>query len=167
MKRPLLIMKPRFLSLHRIALMLAAALGLALAAQAAATQTNAPPMSTNAAPVEVEIPKSVFVIPAVQKDGRDPFFPRSVRPYGSPQIVTTNRSTIPIMAELVVNGISGSPEKPLAIINNVTFGVGDDGEVVSAGRKFRIRCLEINAGTGIVTVQNGSQRQQLRFPGGK
>ena len=154
---------------------LAAVAGLALAAHAQPQKTNAAAKITgaaiaskDAAPAEVEIPKSVFVIPDKPADGRDPLFPRSSYVYGSPPPVATKTNGVAApRAELVLGGVSGTEDNPLAIINNVTFGVGDSLEVTSGTRRFRIRCLEINFKTGTVVVQIGSERRVLVFRQGK
>ena len=149
--------------------------GLALAAHAQPQKTNAAAKAPGAAvaakeaaPAEAEIPKSLFVIPGIPADGRDPFFPRSSRVRGSTPPATTKTNGVHAPpAELVLGGVSGTEENPLAIINNVTFGVGDSLEVTSGTRRFRVRCLEINFKTGTVVVQIGSERRVLVFRQGK
>ena len=104
---------------------------------------------------------SVFAIPPTDKDGKDPFFPRSRRPYAIANVpAATNQ--VPV-GDLRINGTSGSEERPLVIINNVTFGVGDSGEVISGGRRVRVQCLEINLSEGTATIQAAGQQRILRF----
>ena len=66
-------------------------------------------------------------------------------------------------AELALMGISGTPEQPLAIINNRTFSAGEEGDVVTRAGKIRIRCVEINMSSGTVSVQVGGQSRELRL----
>ena len=74
--------------LRRKPLLLAALLFcLAFPCPAAQSKTNSPnrqaPVPTNALPAQPQIPKSVFIIPATPQDGKDPFFPLSMRLFAS------------------------------------------------------------------------------------
>jgi hypothetical protein len=138
------------------------ALTLALAAMAVnftfpsrAAQT---PLSTNARPPTCEAPKSVFVDPATPLDGKDPFFPQSTRHRPPPPVstpVATKPAPPPIDLEL--KGISGTPERRLAIINNATFETGEQAEVVTSQGRVRITCKEIKADS-VEVVVNGQAR---------
>jgi hypothetical protein len=100
---------------------------------------------------------SVFTIPASAHDGRDPFFPESTRPYAT--AVTAHVATVPT---LTIKGFSGTPGNRLIIINNHTFGVGDEGEVLApGGQHVHVRCLAINSNTVVIEADN--QRRELRF----
>lgn len=143
---------------------------LTLVSHAASSQTNATSRPSNPSPAvpdalsaTQEMPKSVFVVPAAATEGKDPFFPRSTRPYSSiaPNITTNQPQSL--TADLFVAGFSGLAERPLAIINTTTFGVGDENDVIAKGRRVRVRCLEINMQTGTVIIQVGSERKVLRF----
>src|SRR5437016_12077662 len=99
-------------------LALAGWLGLVILAQGA--ETNRPA-------AEVVIPKSVFV--SEGDIGKDPFFPNSVRrrpkvPDDSGKPVIRDFSQL-----LVLKGITGPAEKRIALINNLTFAKGEEGEV--------------------------------------
>jgi hypothetical protein len=108
------------------------------------------------------IPQSTFVIPTKRAEGRDPFFPRSDRVYG--EKVSTNKvAVVTPVAELTLKGISGTPEKPLAIINNITFTSGEENDVLTQAGRIRIRCIEINMDAGTVLVQVGGARRELRL----
>jgi hypothetical protein len=63
------------------------------------------------------------------------------------------------VVELRLQGISGPPERRLAIINTRTFAAGEEEEVPTAAGRTRIRCLEINADSVVVLV--GQQRREL------
>jgi hypothetical protein len=144
--------------------------GAALSAHGASTRTkSAPaatssPAATNAAPAEAVIPQSVFVHPTNPKEGKDPFFPRSPRPFVS-AVVPIPTNAPPVTSELKINGTSGSDERPFVIINNVTFGVGDTNEVISGTSRVSVHCLEINraAGTATIEVIGERGRRVLRF----
>jgi hypothetical protein len=105
----------------------------------ATAETNAPaekktPIATGFG----NIP-SVFVIPTNPHDGRDPFFPESVR---AAESMMASTHTVEITS-LKVPGISGTPGHLFAIINNHTFGVGEEGDVKTAGGPVHLRCVEI------------------------
>src|SRR5208337_2631062 len=90
---------------------------VALACLGAASKPATP--SPAAEPV---IAQSTFILPASPQEGRDPFYPRSLRPYAAAALLHTNATqtaVTPIVAlELRLNGISGTAGRPLAIINN-------------------------------------------------
>jgi hypothetical protein len=104
------------------------------------------------------VPRSIFIQPTNPKEGRDPFFPGSLRPYASAVVPTASTTD---MSSLVLQGVSGAPDHRLVIINNVTFAVGDDAEVNTPQGRIRIHCVEI-VGDSAVVEANG-QRQQLRY----
>jgi hypothetical protein len=120
-----------------------------------------------AAPVEQTIktnlvPRSVFNQPANPTEGRDPFFPYSIRPYQAAVVPSSHASGVDV-STLVMQGFSGSLNHQLVIINNVTFGVGDDAEVSTSQGRVRIHCLEISGNTALIEA-NG-QRHELRYGG--
>src|SRR5580700_2344733 len=65
-------------------------------------------------------PKSVFILPSKPQEGRDPFFPDSIRPYEEAQAATA--STAPPITDLVVKTILvNSHGEAFAMINDQTF----------------------------------------------
>ena len=166
-------MKPcSFRPIEKLPALAAVFLSLAFASLAAQTRSNAPskalPAATNAAPAQPEIPKSVFIIPTTPQEGKDPFFPRSMRLFASP-VVKTNlqpAAAAAIAAELHLNGISGTTDRRLAIINNRTFEANEEGVVTSkSGPPARIRCLEIKTDSVVVQVIGGERRVLSLRPG--
>ena len=161
-------MKPRsHRPIEKLLAFAAAFLSLAFACLATQTRTNAPAKvslaATNAPPIQAEIPKSVFLIPTTPQEGKDPFFPRSMRLFAS-AVVKTNvqpLATIPPPVELRLNGISGTADRRLAIINNQTFETNEEGEVPTNPGRARIRCMEIKADS--VVVQVGTEQRVLRL----
>ena len=140
---------------------------LALPGQSAQAQTNprtgapgATPGSSKPVPAEAPVPISVFVMPAGPAEGKDPFFPHSMRPY-TKSAGPTNQAPVQVVADLRLNGISGSAEKRLAIINNRTFEAGEEADVNSNAGKVHIRCVEIQADAVVVHV--GGERRVLRL----
>lgn len=104
-------------------------------------------------------PRSIFTQPANPSEGRDPFFPSSLRPYqGAPVPGAHAAADVGVLA---IQGISGPPGHRLVIINNVTFAVGDDAEVSTSQGRIHIHCLEI--GETLVVVEANGQRHELRY----
>jgi hypothetical protein len=122
---------------------------------AALSVTAAPVVQTNETQV---VQRSVFNLPANPKEGRDPFFPGSLRPYASTVVPSSPTSDL---SSLVMQGTSGDPEHRLVIINNVTFGVGDEVEILTSQGRVRIHCLEITDDSAVIEV--GGQRHVLHY----
>jgi len=161
-------MKPLPPMPRRKPLLLAAlVLCLAFPSFAAQTITNAPasptPAPTNALPAQLEIPKSVFIIPATPLEGKDPFFPLSMRPFTTVVVRTNPQPTVAVTVtvDLKLNGISGTAARRLAIINNRTFEANEEGAVSTPSGPVRIRCLEIKDDS--VLVQIGGEQRVLRL----
>ena len=65
------------------------------------------------------------------------------------------------MSSLVLKGISGSSDSRLAIINNHTFGVGDEANIVTPQGPIHVRCVEIKDSS--VVIESGGQRHELNY----
>jgi hypothetical protein len=104
-------------------------------------------------------PRSVFNQPANASEGRDPFFPSSIRPYQG--AVVPGAHAVADVGALTIQGFSGAPDHRLVIINNVTFAEGDDAEVSTSQGRIHIHCLEIGVNSAVVEA-NG-QRHELRY----
>ena len=115
-----------------------------------------------AAPVtqagKTETIRSVFVLPSNSKEGRDPFFPNSNRPYEIAAAANTRTGNV---ASLVLKGFSGSLNHRLVIINNHTFAAGETGSVVTSDGRVRLRCIEIK--TNSVIIEVGGQQRELIY----
>jgi hypothetical protein len=145
---------------------LAAAL-LCLVCAARATQTPAKnparpagrgPAATNAAPADLEPPKSVFHVPTSPQDpAKDPFFPQSTRLRKSAVVTTPTTNHTTVFVELELKGISGAVDRRLAIINSRTFGVGEEGDLPAGNGRAHVRVVEIKDDSVVVLV-NGEQR---------
>lgn len=103
-------------------------------------------------------PRSVFTIPADSKDGRDPFFPDSPRPY---EAVAAANPRVADVSSLVLKGFSGSLDQRLVIINNHTFAAGDEGDVTTPVGRIHLTCIEIK--TNSVVIEVGGQRHELFY----
>ena len=116
----------------------------------------AAPAAQPAAPEAVL--RSVFVVPTNPKEGRDPFFPNSNRPYERAQ---AGQPHVGDITALVLKGISGPPDRRLAIINNHTFGVGDEQDLATPQGRIHIRCVEIKDSS--VVIESAGQRHELKY----
>ncbi|MCX6896622.1 MAG: hypothetical protein NTZ16_14250 [Verrucomicrobia bacterium] len=92
-------------------------------------------------------------------NGRDPFFPMSSRQAAA---LSENGESQPAII-LALKGFSGPAHRRFAIINDHTFAVGEESEVLTAGGRIRVRCVEIRADVAVVTI-GGGQKIELRLP---
>lgn len=107
------------------------------------------------------IPQSVFVVPMSYAEGRDPFFPNS-KPWTRGQAVVAQPTPTPTVS-LVLNGLSGTPENRLAIINGRTFAQGETSELTIGGRRISVRCVEIREKSAVIEAGGRQQELFLRF----
>jgi hypothetical protein len=101
--------------------------------------------------------RSIFTLPNNSKEGRDPFFPNSMRPYEN-AIVVPQKADV---SSLVLRGFSGPPDHRFVIINNHTFGVGDEEDVLTAQGRIHIHCIEIKGNT--VSIEVNGERHELSY----
>ena len=126
-----------------------------------------PPPAAKPGPVpnsQIAIPQASFVMPGTEEEGKDPFYPRSKYPYAHPRVVTpTNviQPSIIVHHDLKLQGFSGPPEHPLAIINGKTFGLGEEAEVNTPTGRVPIRVLQFKVDA--VVVQTPSERRELKL----
>jgi hypothetical protein len=121
--------------------------GWASVMQAAAGKKEAPKTPAPETPL-----KSVFILPVNPSQGRDPFFPESTRVYDQ-LLAATHTNKVVELPPLTVPGISGTPGHFLAIINNHTFGEGDEGDVLTpSGKRVHVRCLKVEEDHVVVEV---------------
>ena len=117
---------------------------------------SAAPVATPATPEVVS--RSVFVIPTTPKEGCDPFFPNSTRPY---EVVSATHPHTADVSSLILKGISGPPDHRLAIINNHTLGVGDEANIATPQGPIHVSCVEIKDSS--VIIEFGGQRHELSY----
>ena len=111
-----------------------------------------------AAPAATNAPvKSVFILPTNPNEGRDPFFPNSMRPY---QDFAPKARSVDLTA-LEIKGFSEIAGHRYVIINNHTFAEGDEGDVLTPGGRVHLRCLSV--GTDKVLVESNGERHLLRI----
>jgi hypothetical protein len=149
----------------RTFLLAAALLSPAFAAHAAQTPAGASghaKAATNAVPAVPEPPKSIFINPSTSQEGRDPFYPQSTRLAKSQGVTSSKTNLPPPVVDLQLKGISGGVNRRLAIINNRTFGIGEEGEVTSNAGVVRITCQDIKDDSVRVLVNGREQSLRLR-----
>lgn len=111
---------------------------------------------------ELKFPQSVFTMPTRPEEGRDPFFPKSQRPYArATTAATTNAAPVTRALLLELKGLMGPPTRRLATINNQTFAVGDEAEVSTTAGRLLVRCLEIRNRSVVVEAGTPPQRMEL------
>ena len=102
--------------------------------------------------------RSIFILPSNSREGCDPFFPKSNRPYEMAAAANTRTGNI---TSLVLKGFSGSQNHRLVIINNHTFAAGDTGDVITSDGRVHLRCIEIKTNSAVIEV--GGQRYELTY----
>lgn len=112
--------------------------------------------------ISATVPQSTFTVPRKATEARDPFFPNSVRVYGVEQTVKPDPG-LGSSVDVVLRGISGSPARPLAIINTTTFAIGETAEVLHKGGRTKVECINIDMAKGTVLLQIGAERRQLQL----
>ena len=135
-----------------------AALPVAGAESKKPSTKKTPAPATVISPAPPPAPRSIFIQPNSPKDGRDPFFPLSTRPYASAVIPAAKTDDL---SSLAIRGKSGTLDRPLVIINDVTFAVGDDRDVITPDGRIHIHCLEIVG--DLAVIEANGQRHKLRF----
>lgn len=141
-------------------------------AAGAKADTNATPAkpgsktTTNTPPAEAPIPLSRFAMPT-DGGGKDPFFPLSERLRVVRASVTNPTSAPPVVIEFFIKGFSGTAAFPLVIINDKTFAVDDEKEIVTPQGRIRVRCVEIRLNEEIAVIEARGERRELRFRRGK
>ena len=119
------------------------------------------PAKTAPAPAKPAVVKpapvrSIFVIPTSSREGRDFFYPESLRPY---EALTAAAGSVVESSALICKGVLGTPGHFVAIINNHAFAPGDEGEVKTKGIPVTIRCVEIR--NNLVVIEINGQRREL------
>jgi len=129
-------------------------------AHGAVAKTNTAPLEkTNAAPEEAVAQKSVFEDDL--KNGKDPFFPKSMRRgEKSPAI---NAQVVAPVVQLALKGISGPANRRFALINNQPLAVGETAYVRIATGQVKVRCVEIRESSVIVSVEGDPEQKELRL----
>jgi hypothetical protein len=131
---------------------------LLLIASATALAVIAAPVAQADKTDKAKTTRSIFILPSNSREGCDPFFPKSNRPYEMAAAANTRTGNI---TSLVLKGFSGSQNHRLVIINNHTFAAGDTGDVTTSDGRVHLRCIEIKTNSAVIEV--GGQRYELTY----
>ncbi|PYI88292.1 MAG: hypothetical protein DME26_03855, partial [Verrucomicrobia bacterium] len=91
---------------------------------------------------------------------KDPFFPKSGR--FSPRAVVKTSDPLPqgeLPPGMVLKGLSGTKEHPLAIINNRTFAAGEEAELRIGLGIYRVKVIDIKESSAMVSVNGAPPKQ--------
>jgi hypothetical protein len=136
-----------------VLLVLAPSLGLAAPAAGPASPVEAAPPQTNAPP------QAVFALDL--PNGRDPFFPNSVRLQrkapGDTNVVLRASS---VLDHLALKGISIGKRR-LALINNLTLAQGEKGHLKLGGQKVLLHCVAVRDRSVLVSVPDSNESREL------
>jgi hypothetical protein len=105
-----------------------------------------------------EIRKSTFQDDL--KNGKDPFFPKSVR---RTKTAIPTAITVAPVAQLALKGISGPTNRRFALINNQPLAAGESAFVRIPSGLVKVHCWEINENSVIVSVEGDPERKELRL----
>ena len=114
----------------------------------------------NPSATQTNVPQSVFIIPKDASEGRDPFYPNSIRPFG---VVPGPKTPAAGIEALVFKGFSGTPGHRLAIINGPTIAEGETKDIPTPGGSVKVLCVEIKDSSVVIEV--GGQRTELHLKG--
>ena len=95
------------------------------------------------------------------KNGKDPFFPRSVRRADRPP--TINTEVVAPAVQLALKGISGPANRRFALINNQPLAAGETAYVRIASGQVKVHCLEIRDDSVIISVEGDPEQKELRL----
>jgi hypothetical protein len=129
---------------------------LALLAGAARPVDAAPAGAAAAGNTNVPV-QSVFNLPSSPSDGRDPFFPNSMRPYEQAMVKSHHTD----ITSLKIRGFSEIAGRRYVIINNHTFSEGDEGDVMTPDGRIHLHCLAVSSDS--VLVEASGVRHMLKF----
>lgn len=120
------------------------------------------PANRSAAEAQESVPQSVFLMPQPGMNLRDPFYPNTTR-FAPPALPVPVVRAEPTVSDLSLKAVSGTAERPLAMINNQTLAVGEEAEVATIHGRIRVRLLSVD---GLkVTIAVGGVTRELRLRG--
>jgi hypothetical protein len=66
--------------------------------------------------------------------------------------------------QIKLNGISGTPERRLAIINGKTLQTGDHTSLKLGEKTVTVRCVEIRQGSVVISIDGLDGAREVRLP---
>ena len=65
--------------------------------------------------------------------------------------------------DIVLKGISGTPDRRFAVINNQTLGKGETGRIKAGQKSVTVKCLEIKERSVVVQIEGIEQPKEIGF----
>jgi hypothetical protein len=65
--------------------------------------------------------------------------------------------------DIVLKGISGTPDRRFAVINNQTLGKGETGRIKAGQKTVTVKCLEIKERSVVVQIEGIEQPKEIGF----
>jgi hypothetical protein len=137
------------------------ALALVMCLCASARAGEKPAVSATAQP---EVPKAAFVDTA--DNGKDPFFPTSMRRFENLTRTTVTNTVAPsnaLFRNLALKGISGTRSQPFALINGATVTVGELAEIKCGNQVVKVRCREIRDRSVLLELDGIGETRELKL----
>ena len=123
------------------------------------TAAQAAPAATNDLELILTFPVSVFEDATNNPAAKDPFFPNSTR-----RVLQEPVPVIPtniVVPTLTLRGITGPPERRIALINTRTFEKGEEAEIkVSPTERLQIKVVDIQDDRVIVSFKSNGDDEQ-------
>jgi hypothetical protein len=115
----------------------------------------------NEVPAPSSSPPHQSVFDPDVKQGKDPFFPKSVRREERTSVrFEVIKPTLPPIAQLTLNGLSTR----FALINNKSFAENEINYVrTPSGQQLRIHCRKITRHYVLITIDDDPEPKQLRM----
>lgn len=119
--------------------------------------------STNSL-LAIAIPVAAF--DNIPTQGKDPFFPGSTRRAPAVKVVApaiVQAAPVNNASLLTLRGISGSPAKRIALINNLTFVSGEEGKVRIPTGLLKLRVIEVKDSSAIIQIDGETIRREIKL----
>jgi hypothetical protein len=124
--------------------------------------------NNSALPPQVLARKSIF-LEENHPSAKDPFFPgrrlgaqKNQPTRADEPVVAVTPPPPPVQPNLFLRGISGAPNRLLALINGQTFQAGEEAYVKTTNGTVKVLCHTITQTSVVITV-NGREKKELRL----
>jgi hypothetical protein len=129
--------------------------------KAGAKATEKADHSADAKSIVPVVLDQITFAPSVFEDvpgtGKDPFFPTTTR--REPPKKDAEKTDFP---SLSLKGISGTPDRKLALIDYLTIAQGEEADIRIGKQSYRVKCLEIRERSALLQIKNQQKELFLR-----